>query len=297
MRKNSVLFYTQNQWAFGQIHHALIKRLWKHGVYAHLLDFYNEYTQQEYDLLNDSFETFVTTPEAVSRLMSFGIAPEKIVAIAHAERDVVGGVHNSPLDVFYRLKGFGVINPLLGNIWKSFGVLREPSVVRNGVDFDYFYAPLSRKLRSVGYAGASHHLMSDGRDCKRSYLVERVVYNLELEFKSSPRVNHLCMAGYYQTIDSVLITSNYEACGLPILEAAAAGRLVVSAGVGYFDGSHGALCRLPDAEFVEDAREALNKYKDPILYREACEKAQAYARDHYDWEHVLQGWIEALGVL
>ena len=293
----SVLFFTQNQWAFGQIHHALIKRLYTHGIYAHLLDFYQEYRQREYDMLNDAFDTFVTTPEAVARLMSFGIAPERIVAIAHAERDVAGGAHNSTADVFHRLKGFAVINPTLADVWKKFGITREPSVVRNGIDFDYYYAPIASALKTVGYAGAATHPMSDGSDCKRSYLLERVMADMSLAFKASPAVNHLCMAGHYQTIDSVLITSNYEACGLPILEAAAAGRLVISSRVGYFDGSHGTLCRTPDDEFVEDAREALNKYKDPILYREACEKAQAYARDHYDWEHVLQGWIEVLGVL
>jgi len=295
MRKNSVLFYTQNQWAFGQIHHALIKRLWEHGIYAHLLDFYSEYSPQEYELLNDSFETFVTTPEAVARLVHFGIAPEKIVAIAHAERDVVGGASSSPASIFYRLKGFGVINPLLSAIWKSVGIFREPTVVRNGVDFDHFYAPISRELRTVGYAGATHHPMSNGRDCKRSYLIERVRQGSEVEFKLFPRVNHLCMAGYYQAISSVLITSDYEACGLPILEAASAGRLVISANVGYFDGAHGALCRRADDEFVLDAQNALAKYKDPILYREACEKAQQYAREHYDWKHVLQDWLELLG--
>jgi hypothetical protein len=75
------------------------------------------------------------------------------------------------------------------------------------------------------------------------------------------------------------------------MEAAAAGRLVISSVVGYFDGSHGALCRLADEDFVADAREMLLKYQDPVLYRGACEKAQAYARDHYDWKHVTDGWI------
>jgi glycosyltransferase involved in cell wall biosynthesis len=108
--------------------------------------------------------------------------------------------------------------------------------------------------------------------------------------------NHLCMPGYYETIDALLVTSDYEACGLPAMEAAAAGRLVVSAAVGYFDGSSGALCRTPEDEFVEDARRILEEHKDPIKYRETCERAQQYARDHYDWSHVVDGWIDLLNI-
>jgi glycosyltransferase involved in cell wall biosynthesis len=291
MNKDSVLFYTQNQWAFGQIHHALIKRLYAHGIYAHLLDFYQNHTQLEFDLLKRKFETFVTTPEAVVRLMAYGVEPERIVTIAHAERDVVGGANNSGSYVFDRVKAYAVINPALAEISKQAGISREPVVVRNGLDFDHFYAPISKRLVTVGYAGASHHPMSNNTDCKRSYLVSRVLSNIGLQHYKHPGVNHLCMAGYYETVDAILVTSNYEACGLPAMEAAAAGRLVVAPNVGYFDGSTGVLCRMPDDEFVFDARLALIKHKNSRLYRETCERAQQYARDNYDWSKTLDSWL------
>ena len=294
MQKKSVIFFTQNQWAFGQIHHALIKRLTAYGIYAHLLDFYKEYTHEEYNYLCAKFETFVTTPEAVARLMHYGIPPERIVAIAHAERDVAGGVATSSTSVFNRLKAFGVINPRLSEQARQLGITREASIVRNGLDFDHYYAPVSCGLRVVGYAGADYHPMSNNKDCKRAYLLDSVLSGSKLMFKRHPAINHLCMAGYYQTVDAVLVTSNYEACGLPAMEAAAAGRLAISAAVGYFDGSHGALCRLPDDEFVADAREALQKYQDPQLYKDTCEKAQQYARDNYDWKHVIDDWVRLI---
>lgn len=293
--RNSVLFFTQNQWAFAQIHHALIKRLNKFGIYAHLLDFYREYSHEEYHYLASKFETFVTTPEAVTRLMHYGISPERIVAVAHAERDVVGAAASTSTCTFNRLKAFGVINQSLMVVAENAGILREAQVIRNGIDFDHYYAPVSCGLRVVGYAGADYHPMSDNRDCKRAYLLDEVMSGINLRFKRHPAINHLCMAGYYQTVDAVLVTSDYEACGLPSMEAAAAGRLVVSPAVGYFDGSHGALCGLAPEDFVVDAREALEKYKDPRAYREICEKAQQYARDYYDWEHVLEGWLKLLG--
>jgi hypothetical protein len=294
MHKNSVLFFTQNQWAFGQIHHALIKRLVKYGIYAHLLDFYREYTHEEYYYLASKFETFVTTPEAVAGLLHHGIPLERIVAVAHAERDVVGGVSNSSAMAFNQLKAFGVINPSLEIIAKNLGVTREAQVVRNGIDFDHFYAPVAPGLRVVGYAGANYHPMSNNRDCKRAYLLDRVMSGSKLTFRDHPRVNHLCMSGYYPTVDAILVTSDYEACGLPAMEAAAAGRLAISSAVGYFDGNYGALCRLPDDEFVSDAKEALARYQDPRLYKEICEKSQQHIRDNYDWSHTVEGWVKLL---
>jgi glycosyltransferase involved in cell wall biosynthesis len=78
------------------------------------------------------------------------------------------------------------------------------------------------------------------------------------------------------------------------MEAAAAGRLVVAPGVGYFDGSTGVLCRMPDEEFVFDAKLALIKHKKSKTYRETCERAQQYARDNYDWDKTITGWLNLL---
>lgn len=291
MNKNSIIFYTQNQWAFGQIHHALIKRFYAHGIYSHLLDFYQNHSQLEFDLLKRKFDTFVTTPESVIRLTAYGVEPERIVTIAHAERDVVGGAQNSGSWVFDRVKAYAVINPSLIEVSKKAGITREPVVVRNGLDFDHFYSPVSKGLKVVGYAGASHHPMSDNTDCKRAYLVPRVLNNMGLKYYKHPSVNHLCMAGYYETVDAILVTSNYEACGLPALEAAAAGRLVIAPTVGYFDGNGGVLCRTPDEEFVFDARLAILKHRNPKVYIETCERAQQYARDNYDWSKTINAWL------
>lgn len=289
----SVLFFTQNQWAFGQIHHALIKRLWERKIYAHLLDFYQEYTQQEFDCLKSRFEIWCTTPEAVQRLLNAGIPANRIVAIAHAERDLHGAIQNSGAGMFDGLKEFAVINQSLAGVAKSLGISREPKLVQNGIDFDHFYSPVSSQLRRVAYTGADVHPMWSGYNCKRPHLLAPVMDGMDLEFVKPPRMNHLCMGGFYPTIDAILVTSSYEACGLPALEAAAAGRLVVSAQVGYFNGHTGWLCRLPDAEYIEDARKGLSYMKEfPSLYVSACEFAQQYTREHFDWSITAPAWVE-----
>jgi glycosyltransferase involved in cell wall biosynthesis len=293
MSKN-ILFFTENKWAYGQIHNALIKRLWTHGIYSHILDWHKSYSDKEIELLDKKYDVFATSATVVRNLRDKGIDPSKIIAFAHAEEDLVNTYKSNGLSIFEGLRGIGVINPELKTLGELIGISSEIHVVRNGVDFDHYYAPIAEKLSTVGYAGASHHIVSDNTDCKRTHLLSRVMNGMDLNFVTHNEYSFLCMPGYYTEMDALLVTSNYEACGLPILEASAAGRLVVSPKVGYFDGSSGILCRLTDSDFVIDARVALEQHKDPSRYREACERAQQYARDNYDWKHTISGWVELL---
>lgn len=289
----SVLFFTQNQWAFGQIHHALIKRLWERGIYAHLLDFFQNYSQAEFDCLKSRFDFWVTTPEAIQRLLDAGIPANRIISIAHAERDIHGGVHASGTGVFDEIREFAVIHPSLAKEAKDAGITRVPKLVQNGIDFDHFYWPVNNEMKKVAYTGADHHPMWNGTNCKRPHLIASVMQDLQLEFVRPERMHHLAMAGFYPTIDALLVTSSYEACGLPALEAAAAGKFVVSSPVGYFNGEFGWTCRIPDEEFVHDARLGLSIMREsPETYREICRIAQAYVRDHFDWSVTAPKWIE-----
>ena len=290
----SVLFYTQNRWAFGQIHHALIKRLWEHGIYAHLLDWTQHYSDTEFELLNEKFETFMTTPEAVGSLVHRGIPISKIICVAHHEKDIVAAVKDVGAEFVSGVKRFGVMTPDLVGVARQNGIVRPINEVRYGLDFDHYFAPIANELKTVGYAGEIASHMSDGSDFKRSHLIPMVIARVPLALRQHEFYNHLCMAGYYTKIDALLVSSSYETAGLPAMEAATAGRLVVGTPVGYFDGSSGILCRLDADGFVADAARALEEHMDPRKYREQCERAQQYARDHYDWRHVIDKWLELL---
>lgn len=85
-----VLFYTQNRWAFGSIHHGLCKELYKHNIYANLLDWTETYTSEEFELLNNTYDLFVTMPEAVLHLHYIYKVPlNKIIAVAHEQWDIL----------------------------------------------------------------------------------------------------------------------------------------------------------------------------------------------------------------
>jgi hypothetical protein len=294
MYKKSVLFFTENGWAFGQIHNALIKRLWEHGIYAHILDWRINYSPTEVEYLKKKFDLFYTNPPQVPHLLfTFGVPAERVVTVAHAEVDIFKLVQSHSPQMFNGLKSYGVINSDMVETSKKFGVERVPSVALNGIDFDHFYCEISPKLKTVGYAGALHHITSAGTDCKRRNLVELTLNGLPFGLHGHSFMHHLCMAGWYADIDALLIPSSYEACGLPMMEAAAAGRMVLcSNGVGYFDGNFGVACRLPENEWIQDAKAALLAHQDPAIYLETCERSQQYARDNFDWSNRIENWVK-----
>lgn len=291
MYNKSILFYTQNRWAFGQIHHALIKRFWQFGYYCHLLDWTQRYSDLEWEFLKAKFDFFVTTPEAVYSLIARNIPAARIVSVAHADIDIIGAIKNSGTNIFNELYSFGVVNKDLIEVSKNLGICRTPSVVRVGIDFDHFYLPVGKSLNCLGYAGEIKHIAGDNQDCKRAHLVTEVVSSSGIKFNHHNWFNHIAMPGYYTTIDALICPSRSETAGLPNMEAAAAGKLVMSTAVGYFDGSYGVLLNTPEKEFVAEAVQALEQYKDPSLYKNTCEKTQEYSKTHHDWNQHINGWI------
>lgn len=289
-----VLFFFENDWAFGQIHNALIRRLYSHGIHAAILDWGTSRTAQEFDNIQRRFDAIVTLPSVLNSLLSYNVSPSKLVAVAHSEIDIALGAARCGAGIYDELQGYAVIHQDMVAVSAHHGISRVPLVTPNGIDFDYFYAPISAGLRTLGYAGASVFHMSDKSDCKRSHLLTPISNAVGLPLRWPQRMHYLAMSAHYELMDALIVTSSYEGCGLPAMEAAAAGRLVVAAKTGNFDGSSGLLCRTPSDEFVQDAIEHLNQSKDPVIYRAHCERAQQHARDHFDWDHVIDRYVELL---
>jgi len=295
-----VLFYTQNRWAFGSIHHALAKELYKHNIYSNVLDWTQSYSHDEFHLLNSTYDIFVTNPEAVMSLHSRGIPFKKIITIAHGQWDLLLARQNNGVDFYKELRGYGVISEILKQKSAEFGIQRIPNIVKLGIHFDDFYDNIHECLRTVGYAGQKICLNFDKVEIKRANLVEAAVIGLEnINLITHGEYNHLCMPGYYKYVDCLIMASTEEAGGLPVMEAAASGRLVLGTPVGYFEHNArlGAGIELPiDAEqFVNKAREHITYYRDnPQQYRIMCQNIQQFARDNYDWSNVIHAWVELL---
>jgi hypothetical protein len=287
-----LLFYTENNWAFGAIHRSLCRHLFKYGVYADILSWENHYSDNEFSCMNSSHDFFVTSPESLGGLSKRGIPLEKIIVIAHGSESLSRAVERFGTDIFDHIYKYAVINPQLSTLGQSLNIKRTPKFVRVGIDTNYFCSRPSEKLKDLGYAGASQHILKNGKDCKRVHLIEKVSKQVGLPLISpATKMPHMCMPGYYKTITSLMIASSEETAGLPAMEAAASGKLVLSTKVGYFNEGYGIQLSMDEQTYITEAVAALEKYKDSSLYTEACNKAQQYAKDHLDWIHHIEGWV------
>ena len=101
------------------------------------------------------------------------------------------------------------------------------------------------------------------------------------------------MPDFYRTVDAVLISSISEGAGLPVMEAAAAGRLVIGTPVGHFPlkayQGGGIIAPIEAEKFKEFAVATLRYYKEnPAAYVEKCRSIQEAARK-FDWEYSIGG--------
>jgi glycosyltransferase involved in cell wall biosynthesis len=293
-----VLFFTQDQWAFGSIHHGLIKELYVNDIYSQLLNWANSYSCEEFYLLNDIYDYFVTQPDAVGILINdYKIPRSKIIAIAHGQSDILNLKNRIGLEVLSDIKKYLVVSNILKEKSIEFGSPVIPEIINIGVHFNLFYSNPSNSLKAVGYAGAYEVKNLFGEEIKRGYLVDKAVELSNLAIKKHQFYNYMCMPAYYKEVDSVVMSSIEESVGLPMLEAACAGKLCIGTPVGYFENSSinggGIQVRLSEDEFLEDTVNTLKYYKsNPQKYRKKCLDIQEYARYNYDWSKVIDQWVE-----
>jgi hypothetical protein len=296
-----VLFYTDVTWSLGTIHNQLVKEFYAKGIYANLLNWDVAYSAQELHYLNTIYDVFVTLPGTqVTRLIEGGIPPEKIVAIAHGRYDVMHGTQaNNPWD---KLRKIGGVSPDVAQTYRAFGHTFPVSVVQNGIDFNLFYRPVAERLERLGYFGSDFAMdvLDNNKDCKRKYIAETIAENTNLPLiGTGGKLVNLCMSALYNNIDALIMpSSGSEACGLPYMEAAAAGRLPISAPVGivhHLSKPAGLVMRLEDEGFINQAVIQINELKENhSRFTKLCKEAQDFAREYYDWSVVIDGWIETI---
>jgi len=288
--------YTEPEWAFGAIHYELTKYLFDRGVNATVLNWEKSYTQQEITELSDNIDYFHSTPYGVNLLIkNYGVLPEKCIATVHAKWDLNHLTQYDP-DIINRLHKYSVVSEWLMGESKLAGIARVPLVTPVAINYDTFYNKPNEKLLTVGFAGAINNVH---KDIKRYWLAEQAAKNAGLEFKLAQGYHnsYVTMAGYYQTVDALLVSSTEEGAGLPALEASAAGKLVISTPVGLWlskSGNSGHTVSIDDHEYVEETTALLEFYRDnPDAYQAKCLSTQQHAR-RYDWSEVIDSWVRLM---
>ncbi len=294
-----IAFFTYSEWAFGAIHNALCKELYKVGIYANIIDWNKSYNAAEIDAFLELYDVFVTVPgNAVPCLLSYGIPYDRIIAVAHGRYDIQSGIsHGNDFNAF---KKYGGVSPDLQTFGRSIGVDREMDIAMNGIHFDYYYRKPLPQLSTIGYGGAleyKNHL--DGnKDLKRGYLIKQVSDRTGIPVNLvSPR-SYMSMPTYYRDVGCVMVSSTEESCGLPLMEAAAAGRLPITTPVGVArDYPNNPIIVLPfdEIDYVERAHSVLTYLNNNHhQYHIACVEAQDFARHNYDWSVRIWDWVKLL---
>lgn len=291
-----IIFYFENNWAFGSIHNALAKELFKKNIYANILDWDKKYSKEEFDYINNSCDLFVTSPICVLRLnREYNIPLNKIIAVAHGQWDILQTKKVSDFDFYSKLHNFSVISQNLKTLCRELKFSREPIVTETGIHVASFITQPSQYLKTIGYAGAIESINAHGIDIKRSWLLKEAVKDLDLNLNFNKKFNFLGMPGFYKSVDCVVMTSAEEAGGLPMMEAAAAGRLTIGTPVGYFEKHSikggGILLPFKEEEIIPTLKNIFLYYKNrPDEYLKKCLEIQDYAIKNYDWSNKIDKW-------
>ena len=309
----NIIFYVEPDWAFGSVHHELAKRLRPYGFNCMVLAWNKSYTREEMIELDKVADLYVTTPHGW-RFLGYDyqtVAPEKCAIVTHAKLDMTELIHYHGHDDFYQFKAYSCVSEWLRGVSKDLGINRDTALTPVAINYDLFRAEPPEKLTTLGYAGSFHSReefsqnqiasnLAQPKYHKRGYLVKEIAEKLGLDFKIAQWYHntYVTMPGYYRSIDCLIAPSTEEGAGLPVMEAGAAGRLVIGTSVGHWPQKireyGGIEVPISEKEFVEQTCEHLNYYiAHPKEYREKCYAIREHART-YDWSYVIDSWVELL---
>ncbi len=296
--RQQILIYTRTEWAFGAIHSGLAAALRGEDWVADIKDWSKQYYASEFQKEAAQYDYVLTVAKEGNRILvqDYGIPPEKIIVVAHDETDLQGMISSEGVDGFDRYAAYGVVSDLLACSSIALGIKRIPFIVRLGVDFTRYRRDIATDFSSVGYATSMLRQTVSGIERKRGPLARACAEGAGLPFVPVDNVPLEQMPDYYASVGSVVMPSLQEGAGLPPLEGAAAGRLVIGTPVGHFPRlayeGLGILAPLDAGAFQRFTTETLIYYRDnPSAYVEKCTAIQQAARQR-DWQYTVTDWIE-----
>src|SRR5216683_1612529 len=232
-----VLIYGYPQWSHGRVYYDLCKQLHRRGYIVDIINWQEHPADYILDLIPFS-DLFMTALDGVRTLPDvYGVPYEKVIALSHHEMDIRMLIEQKEVEVFDKFANYGVVSEFVYCASLMKGVPRVPKVASLGINFAEFCSTISERLSMVGYAG-SMSSWTYGIEWKRGELAEAAAREAGLEFKvagwTGNQISFHDMPEFYRSVDAVLTSSISESGPLPVMEAAAAGRLVIGTPVGHF---------------------------------------------------------------
>lgn len=301
-KRKKVLFYGYIRRSHGRIYYDLRKHLMIRRYIADILDWQVDHSRDINQLMS-YYDLFITSLDGIHTLADiYGIPLERIVGLVHSESDLHLFIERHGLAGFARLAAYGVVSYSLLFSSLTLGVTRIPAVVPVGIDVAAFSSELPERLSTVGYASTISVVSKHGVELKREALARECAEAAGLGYRRSASPESylwfLDMPDFYRRVDAVLIPSLQEGAGLPAMEAAAAGRLVISTPVGHFPlrayQGGGFIAPLERDQFKKFAVETLRYYKENLAaYVDKCRQIQEAARQ-FDWTYTIGDWVQMI---
>lgn len=289
-----VVFFFENEWAFGAVHNELAKHLFKFGISCQILHWAKQYTRQEIQELDKSIDFWITNPYgARDGLMTYGIKPNRIGLILHHPIEIG---HLEEVTKNHHFLGVAAIERSMHNSLLEKGVENVAFLpVRISVDHYRRNSPMPVELKRIGFAGASRR--SDPR-VKRFFLVEQAAQNLSMDLRVADTYHNswITNQSFYSNVDAIVVASTSEGVGLPLMEGGAGGCLVLTSPVGCYEElitPKGAdVLPMEDGDFLKALQEKIHSYvQNPKEFRDRCEEIREHAKT-YDWSYVIHLWRE-----
>jgi glycosyltransferase involved in cell wall biosynthesis/predicted O-methyltransferase YrrM len=290
-----LLIYGYPSWSHGRVYYDLCKHLHCRGYVVDVLDWQRNHVDYIGDLIA-YYDLFMTALDGVGSLVDVhGVPYDRIIALSHHELDMRMLVEQKGLDVFHRFANFGVVSDFLYCRSLMQGVPRIPMVASLGVNYSEFCTKIPDRLATVGYA-SSMSVKTYGIEWKRGELAERAAREAGLAFKvagsTANQISFHDMPEFYRSVDAVVLSSISEGDPMSVMEAAAAGRLVIGTPVGDFPlKPYRTVAPVEAEKFTTFAVAALRYYKEnPAFYVDKCHSIQEAAKQ-FDWQHSIEEWV------
>ncbi|MER9197303.1 glycosyltransferase [Mesorhizobium australicum] len=296
-----ILIYGYPKWSHGRVYYDLSRHLHDRGYLVDILDWQQDHALYAQDLF-PYYDFVISALDGIATLVDrYKVPFDKIIAISHHEFDIRMLIEQKGIEVFEKFANYGVVSEYVYCASLMRGVPRAPMVASLGINFDEFYAEIPKTLKTVGYA-SSMSVKTFGVEWKRGELAEAAAADAGLAFKiagsTGNQMSFHDMPNFYRSVDAVVTSSISEAAQLPVMEAAAAGRLVIGTPVGHFPlkayQGAGIIAPIEAAKFRAFATATLSYYRDaPNEFVKKCRSIQEAAQV-FDWKHQIKDWTELI---
>ena len=302
-----ILFFIEDSWAFGNIHNALRKCLYPEYD-CDVACWKTNYNYETMRYLVDKYDLFVSVPHGVCFLHEyFGVPNEKLVGIAHGDRDIYSCTEPAKENKSYigspkhfsDLRGYAVISKKLMTTSFAFGVPRLPDILPIGLYTRDYIRPMSTEIKTLGYMGAIERFDNHGFDFKRGKLAMVVAEKTGLTFNAPHTRNEIHYLGsnrVYREMDLLMFCSLQEGLPCTAQEALAAGVPVLGTAAGLFEewAAEGGGVVLPYEEdaFIEQAVAVIRLLQQDHSKYQKMHAAAIATSQKYDWAVLKKTWVD-----